>query len=567
MITDPKLIANNFNKYFCTIAEKLQGKIYHANQNFSKYLTNSNEHNFFITPTDVTEIITVINHFNNNKASGPNSIPNEILHIVKYIIADPLSKITNLSFEKGIYFDKLKISKTMPLFKEKGSVLDCTNYRPISLLSNINKIIEKLIHERLSKFLDTYNCIFDNQFGFRKKHSTNHALISITENIRNALDNNKISCGVFIDLQKAFDTVDHKILLHKLSHYGIRGVANDWFRSYLTNRKQYVEINGHNSNELTLEYGVPQGSVLGPLLFLVYINDLHMAVKYSIVTHFADDTNLVISNSSPKKLQKQLNLDLKNLSNWLKANKISLNASKSELLIFRHPNKVINFDFKIKIDGKKIIPSTFVKYLGIYIDCHLNWSVHANILSTKLSRAIGMLSKIRHYVSADLLRTIYFSIFNSLITYGCQIWGQITNQHICRLIRLQNKAIRVINFANFRDHSLPLYSASNILKITDTIKMQNFLFVYDDLYGQLPNALSNTFVLSSNRHNYNTRSAKRNTVTIPRVRTKVYGLRSIKFQSSYIWNFMVNNFPQFTLLNKSRNICKRVLRAHFFESY
>ena len=260
-------------------------------------------------------------------------------------------KIINLSFEKGIYFDKLKLSKTIPLFKEKGSNLDCTNYRPISLLSNIYKIVEKLIHERLYSFLNLHNCIYDNQYGFRKKHSTNHALISITEDIRNALDNNQIAYGVFIDLQKAFDTVDHKILLSELDHYGVRGVANNWFKSYLTNRRQLVVINGIKS-ELILKYGVPQGSVLGPLLFLIYINDLHKSIKFSRVRHFADDTNIVIDNSSPKQLQKQLNLDLKNLCNWLKANKISLNASKSEIIVFRHHNKKINYNLKIKIEEK-----------------------------------------------------------------------------------------------------------------------------------------------------------------------------------------------------------------------
>ena len=160
------------------------------------------------------------------------------------------------------------------------------------------------MYERLYNFLELHHCIYDNQFGFRGKHSTSHALISITEDIRNALDNKNILCGVFIDLSKAFDTVDHTILLSKLYHYGIHGIANDWFKSYLTNRQQFVSINGNNSNQLDMAYGVPQGSVLGPLLFLIYINDLHKAIKYSTVRHYADDTNLLIKNCSPKQLQK-----------------------------------------------------------------------------------------------------------------------------------------------------------------------------------------------------------------------------------------------------------------------
>ena len=171
--------------------------------------------------------------------------------------------------------------------------------------------------------------------------------------IREALDNGKFACGIFIDLQKAFDTVDHHILLKKLEHYGIRGIANNWFRSYLTNRQQFVSINGFNSKNQSMNYGVPQGSVLGPLLFFIYINDLNKAIKFCTTHHFADDTNLLYVDNSMKKIQKFVNLDLKFLCKWLKANKISLNASKTELIIFRDPRKKSTHELKIKIDGKK----------------------------------------------------------------------------------------------------------------------------------------------------------------------------------------------------------------------
>ena len=171
-------------------------------------------------------------------------------------------------------------------------------------------------------------------------------------------------------------------------------------------------------------YGVPQGSVLGPLLFLIYINDLHKSIKYSITRHFADDTNLLLTNSSLKQLKKHLNIDLSLMSSWLKANKISLNVSKTELLIFHLLNKPINYELKVKLNGKWLYPSAFVKYLGLLIDSHLNWSFHTKSLASKLTRTIGMLAKIRHFVDKSTLRNIYFSIFSSILTYGCQIWGQ-----------------------------------------------------------------------------------------------------------------------------------------------
>ena len=383
-ISDPTEIATTFNDYFSSIADELQGKIYDGHD-FTKYLTNRNEHSFFIRPTDKYEIINIINNISINKATGPHSIPTNILHLIKLNISEPLSSIINLSFEKGIFPENLKTAKTIPIFKDKGSNLECSNYRPISLLSNINKIFEKLMHSRLYNFLSTYNCIYDLQFGFRKKHSTIHALLDLTEDIRHALDDNSFAVGIFIDLQKAFDTVDHKILLRKLDYYGIRGSANNWFKSYLKDRKQYVSINGYDSSTDIMKFGVPQGSVLGPLLFLIYINDLHKSIKYCTTRHFADDTNLLIKNKSLKQLKKHVNYDLRNLNKWLKSNKISLNASKTELLLFRHPSKEINYDLKIKIDGKKLLPSKYVKCLGLFIDSHLNGTtiqilLHRNFL-------------------------------------------------------------------------------------------------------------------------------------------------------------------------------------------
>ena len=228
----------------------------------------------------------------------------------------------------GVFPSVLKTAKVVPVFK-KDSKLDYSNYRPISLLSNIEKILEKLMYKRLYTFLNNNNIIYNLQFGFRQQYSTSHVLINITEIVRKALDDGNIGCGVFVDLQKAFDTVDHQILLAKLNHSGICGVSNDWFKSYLTNRSQYVSVYGYDSGLAAINCGVPQGSVLGPLLFLLYINDLNQATKFCKVHHFADDTNLLCLGNSIKKLNKLVNADSKRLVNWLNANKISLNVKKN----------------------------------------------------------------------------------------------------------------------------------------------------------------------------------------------------------------------------------------------
>ena len=239
----------------------------------------------FLQPADKEEIANIISSLNSNKASDPNSIPYRILFLLKNEISKQLADLFNLSFTTGVFPSVLKTVKVVPVFK-KDSKLDYNNYRPISLLSNIEKILEKLMHRRLYTFLNNKN-IYDLQFGFRQQYLTSHALINITENIRKALDDGNIGCGVFVDLQKAFDTVDHQILLAKLSHYGICGVSNDWFKSYLSNSSHYVSI-----SLATINYGVPQGLVLGSLLFLLYINNLNQVIKFCKGHHFADDTNL-----------------------------------------------------------------------------------------------------------------------------------------------------------------------------------------------------------------------------------------------------------------------------------
>jgi len=244
------------------------------------------------------------------KASGPNSFPIYVLKVCKEFISNSLVKIFNLSFETGIFPNLCKLAKVVPIFKKEDPLL-CKNYRPISLLPIFSKIFEKLIYSRMYEYLDKNHLLYDKQFGFRSKHSTSHALISLTETIKNHLDNKELVSGVFIDLAKAFDTVNHSILCKKLSYYGFRGKFNELIKSFLTNRKQYVSINGFDSENLDTNCGVPQGSTLGPLLFIIYINDLHFSLKFSTASHFADDTCLIYASKNPKTLETNLNYDLK----------------------------------------------------------------------------------------------------------------------------------------------------------------------------------------------------------------------------------------------------------------
>ena len=421
---------------------------------------------------------------------------------------------------------------------------------------------------RVYKFLEDHNCIYNLQFGFRKKHSTNHALIEITENIRKALDNNKLACGIFIDLQKSFDTVNHDILIDKLNYYGIRGIGNTWFKSYLSNRIQCVSIQGFESDLRDIKHGVPQGSVLGPLLFLLYINDLHNSIKYSSVFHFADDTNLLNINTSPKALQKQINLDLKFLYKWLLANKISLNCSKTELIFFHKPGQHINnFNFKIKLNGHVLTITGHIKYLGIYLDSTLSGKYHCNILANKLKRANGILSKVRHYVPKEELKSIYHALFSSHMSYGCQVWGQGPGLHIERISKLQNRAMRIIHFKDRNTDPNPLYTSSGILKFQDFIKAQNCLFVHDYLSNSLPVCFNDYyFKLNYMYFNIQTRNSRLGCLFSPSKNTTRYGLCSITQKSIYSWNFVTKTIKT-DLSNFSRHKLKKVLNGFLLHQY
>jgi hypothetical protein len=564
-ITDPTAISNSFNDYFTSIADDiLKKRKYNGNKSFRDFLSNRLLENFAFEECDENEIKSIISSLNPNKSSGPNSIPTFILQLLAEEISSPLAKISNLSFTTGKHPDILKISKTIPIFK-KGSRLLVSNYRPISLLSNLNKILEKMVHTRIYKFFEDYQCIYFLQFGFRKKHSTNHALIDITETIRQALDNKKFACGVFVDLQKAFDTVNHDILVDKLEHYGVRGLANNWFSSYLKNRSQFVSILGFESTTQPINHGVPQGSVLGPLLFLIYINDLHFAIMNSKVYHFADDTNLLNIGSCPKKMQKDINADLKILHKWLLANKISLNSGKTEIIFFHKPGgKVPNL--KIKMNGHRIFPSKYIKYLGIYLDETLNGGFHCETLMKKLKRANGMLCKARHYIQIDALKSLYHAIFSSHLIYGCQIWGQTMNSFNEKIFRLQNRAVRIVSFSDFRANSNPLYGNLKILKLNDQIILQNCLFVHDVLNNISPICFKKYFKQSKEVHILSTKSANLGCLFVTSSCTIRYGLNSITKKCIDNWNAITKKF-NCDLLTFKRYALKAKIKLYFTQFY
>ncbi len=396
-LTDSKLIANVFNNYFSNIGSNIANGIPTVTTTFQDYL---------------------ISNLNNSKSAGPFIIPTKLLKMLKSILSAPLAHLFNCSFSSGIVPDKLKVARIIPVYK-KGPKIHVSNYRPISLLSIFNKILERIMYKRIINFLEKNQTIFHGQYGFWSNNSTSHALLLITNKIQLAIEDGMFAYGIFLDLKKAFDTVNHNILLKKLEHYGIRGLPLQWFSLYLRNRKQFVSIGNVVSDQKSITCGVPQGSVLGPLLFLLYVNDFSKSATSLDFHLFADDSNLFyFTNRNLEVLESNLNERLLKVHEWLCANKLALNVEKSNFVLFRPVQKKPNCILNLKICDQQITEKQSINYLGILMGCHLNWKNHILELSKKISRGIGILLKLRNFVSTQILRQIYYTIIYSFLTYS-----------------------------------------------------------------------------------------------------------------------------------------------------
>ena len=369
-------IVEEFNNFFSNIGHKLAKNIDNSNQDFKTYMDSPKPQSILLVRTNVEEITSLINKMQDKKASGYDSINAKFLKLTSAYIAPIICDIFNSMIKTGIYPDELKIAKVIPIYKN-GDASKCSNYRPISILSLLNNIFEKLLYKRLYDYLENFEILYQFQYGFRKGHSTVHALVELVDKIRNSVDKGEMTCGIFVDLSKAFDTVNHKILLSKLDHYGFRGKTNKLLESYLTNRKQYVQIGNAKSKCKPITCGVPQGSVLGPLLFLIYINDLPNSCPDGNTRIFADDTTIFFNAKKSDEILRKGQLIMNKMNSWFIANKLTLNASKSTFIVFRSRySRINNLPNKFEFAKSEIVRSDSVKYLGLTLDEHPLFNTH-----------------------------------------------------------------------------------------------------------------------------------------------------------------------------------------------
>ena len=513
----------------------------------------------YLSPVTPSEVISIMGSCKDS-SPGFDDIKISPLCCVFQHIANPLSYICNLSLTHGVFPETLKTANVISLFK-KDNQMFFNNYRPVSLLSTFSKILEKVMYERLLDFLNEHKILFQYQFGFRKNHSTQLALTVLMDKVIKSIENGDHVIGVFLDFSKAFDTVDHSILLNKLHHYGIRGSALEWFRSYLSNRQQFVTYNDVSSGTNVLKCGVPQGSILGPLLFLIYINDLANICKHTMPIFFADDSNLFINGKDASKIELELNEELSNIASWLKINKLSLNVDKTQFMIFsRKQNQIENI--VIRIEGQIIEHVTQTKFLGVIIDEKLTWRNHVNHIhvSTKIAKGIGILIKARFCLNRETLVSLYYTFIYPYLTYCNSVWGYSFLYNLNRLHLLQKKAVRIISQVNWKTHTEPLFKDLEILPIKDIniYIIAQFMFRFHN--GLLPEIFDSFFTTNYEIHSHDTRSR---THLHPSIFKSELGRKGIRRRGMFIWNQIISlKISLDTSQPVFKQNCKRLIRQN-----
>ena len=556
-IMDRRIIATKFNEYFNSIATKLNGSMTDLDlsdcvfSSFEDYLDRPVNNSMALFSCTSDEIIDIISELDNNKSSD---IPVRIIKKASHVISPILSEHFNNLMTDGVFPEVLKVGKVTPVYKKENPE-SIENYRPISTLPVFGKIFEKIIYNRLYSFLQSKNILHENQFGFRKNHSTSHAINYSVTHINSCLKRKHHVLGIFIDLSKAFDTIDHKKLLYKLDRYGIRGMAHNLLKSYLSNRLQYTSTLGENSEKLTVLYGVPQGSVLGPLLFLLYVNDIINCNKNGNFILFADDTNIFVDGSTPEEAYYKANALLKSVATYMRHNKLHINMGKCCFIHFEPSSykkeETNEVSLKLKINEHCLKKVTSTKFLGVTIDNKLSWHPHIKELKRKMNFAISTLSRIKSCVPENLHKDLYYTLFESHLSYCISVWGNVPQYLMNELHVIQKKCIRIL-FGDFKaylnkfntcvrarsmpiknqilgpefyekEHTKPLFKKTGILAVQNLYSYHCFMETFKILKFRTPISIHSLYKIST--HN--------DTNIIPPSFNKQF-----IYQSSTIWNIL-----------------------------
>ena len=510
-ITDGKDIADGFCDFYCNVGPNLAARIKQDDSVFLDYMGDSVSENLIWRPTTPREVEEICRGLDPGKGMGWDGVSPKVIKAVAAELSGSLSRLFNCCMREGHYPACFKVAKVIPVFKSEDPT-QFSNYRPVSVLPILSQVFEKVLKARLVEFFDKQKVIIPSQYGFRAGHSTDMAILDMVEKVRSAWANKKLALGVFIDLKKAFDTVDHKILLHKLDHYGVRGSTLALLESYLQNRSQYVSYGGFDSDRGRVECGVPQGSVLGPLFFILYVNDMVKASGEMQLVLFADDTNIFVEGRNHLELFRKANQGLEELSRWFRCNKLTLNLKKTEYVYFGGCGGRVVPKGGLVIGNESISRVEGAKFLGIWVDEGLKWSEQIEKVKSKVGRLLGVLGRASGTLGADSILRLYNALVLPHLQYCLMVWGDFEEGRNKKLgeslLRYQKKFMGLIAGKTGRFHSDPIFSQLHLLKIGDLYKQQLRVHAWKFLKGKLPQNQVAMLSKVSDTHRHNTRAAK-----------------------------------------------------------
>jgi len=552
-ITDSQSIADAFNNFFSSIGSDLDRNIPIVPKSPLDYMGDSALASFFVQPASPGEVSRLIMGLP-VKSCGLKSVPTFIYKHCSAYISSVISDLFNISVAVGEFPECLKTARIVPIHKA-GDRSSVNNYRPISILTTLSKIFEKLMLKRFLCFVKENNILNSNQFGFRSKSCTSDAILEFLDFTFESLSSSNALLSVFLDFSKAFDTVNHDILLSKLFHLGVRGVAHRWFESYLRARKQYVVVGSSASAMSEINIGVPQGSVLGPVLFLIYINDMRECSTNLRYVHFADDTTAFHSHSDLQQLTSDVNADLGSLCTWLRCNRLSLNVNKTVYMMFT--NRKMLVPPVITIAGTGIQQVEKSKFLGVTLDNKLTFAPHVDIICKQVAKSIGMLNRLAPLLPPSTKTNIYYSLIYSKVSYGVVAWGSGILSHVRRLENLILKAQGIIRHGNHMYHDNPtvgLLTFSSIYKYFVALK------TFKTLKGGNHAHFVNSFDSLLPVHSHSTRFSSNFNFNTP-FYLKAKCNRSFLYQAVLIWNSLPERMKQCNDLLAFKKVLKTWLLA------